>query len=91
MAHLFLRLPLLARSAACSRERVNARGPEERPYDITEFDLLTVVPQWSLPRQRLTFAFMWHGRWDATSALKNIALRCQQVSLDHTRILGDTL
>ena len=66
-----------------------------RPYDITEFDLITVA-------SAIVFALLgvdvvvyecgMGGRWDATSAIKSIDTVCVTgVGLDHTRILGDTI
>ena len=77
--------------------RVNAtRGQAgERPYDITEFDLLTVAAFVVYAEAEVDVAVLevgMGGRWDATSATDSIrAVAVTGVGLDHTRILGDTL
>ena len=77
--------------------RVNARRIEagERPYDITEFDLLTVAALVIYAEVGVDVAVLevgMGGRWDAMSAAKSIrAVAVSGVGLDHTRILGDTL
>ena len=77
--------------------RVNARrnAMGERPYDITEFDLLTVAAMVVYAEAGVDVAVLevgMGGRWDATSAAKSIrAVAVTGVGLDHTRILGDTL
>ena len=74
-------------------ERRKAAG--ERPYDITEFDLLTVAAHVIYARAGIDVAVLevgMGGRWDATSATKSIkAVAVTGVGLDHTHILGDTL
>lgn len=74
-------------------ERRSAVG--ERPYDITEFDLLTVAALVVFAQAGVDVAVLevgMGGRWDATSAAKGIkAVAVTGVGLDHTRILGDTL
>lgn len=77
--------------------RVNARrsAAGERPYDVTEFDLLTVAALVVYAEAGIDVAVLevgMGGRWDATSAAKSIkAVTVTGVGLDHTRILGDTL
>jgi dihydrofolate synthase/folylpolyglutamate synthase len=77
--------------------RVNARrsAAGERPYDITEFDLLTVAAMVVYAEAGVDVAVLevgMGGRWDATSAAKSVrAVAVTGVGLDHTRILGDTL
>lgn len=77
--------------------RVNARrgAAGERPYDITEFDLLTVAALVVFAQAGVDVAVLevgMGGRWDATSAAKGIkAVAITGVGLDHMRILGDTL
>lgn len=77
--------------------RVNGRRlrAAERPYDVTEFDLLTVAALIVFAEERVDVAVLevgMGGRWDATSAAKRIrAVAVTGVGLDHTRILGDTL
>ena len=77
--------------------RVNERRAAvgERPYDVTEFDLLTVAAHVIYARAGIDVAVLevgMGGRWDATSATKSIkAVAVTGVGLDHTHILGDTL
>ncbi len=77
--------------------RVNERrcAAGERPYDITEFDLLTVAALVVYAEAGIDVAVLevgMGGRWDATSAAKSIkAVTVTGVGLDHTHILGDTL
>lgn len=77
--------------------RVNARRKAngERPYDVTEFDLLTVAAHVIYARAGIDVAVLevgMGGRWDATSATKSIRdVAVTGVGLDHTHILGDTL
>ena len=77
--------------------RVNARrsAAGERPYDVTEFDLLTVAALVIYAEAGVDVAVLevgMGGRWDATSAAKSIkAVTVTGVGLDHMRILGDTL
>lgn len=80
-----------------SARRVNAgrsaRG--ERPYDVTEFDLLTVAACVVYALEGVDVAVFevgMGGRWDATSAVKSTrSVAVTGIGLDHTRILGDTL
>lgn len=77
--------------------RVNARrrAAGERPYDITEFDLLTVAALVVYAEAGVDVAVLevgMGGRWDASSAAKSIkSVAVTGVGLDHTHILGDTL
>lgn len=77
--------------------RVNAARERagEQPYNITEFDLLTVAAFVVYAEAEVDVAVLevgMGGRWDATSATDNIkAVAVTGVGLDHTRILGDTL
>ena len=77
--------------------RVNARRSAwgDRPYDITEFDLLTVAACVVFAEAGVDAAVLevgMGGRWDATSAAKSITcVGITGIGLDHTRILGDTL
>lgn len=89
-----------ARGIAAAREaggRVNARRSRtgERPYDITEFDLLTVAACVVFAEAGVDVAVLecgMGGRWDATSAVKSIgSVAITGIGLDHMRILGDTL
>ena len=78
-------------------ERVNARRSAAgvRPYDITEFDLLTVAACVVYAEAGVDVAVLecgMGGRWDATSAVRSIrSVAVTGVGLDHMRILGDTL
>lgn len=84
-------------AAVTSGERVNARRSAvgERPYDITEFDLLTVAALVVFAEAGVDVAVLecgMGGRWDATSAAHNIkSVAVTGIGLDHMRILGDTL
>lgn len=77
--------------------RVNARrsATGERPYDVTEFDTLTVAACVLFAEAGVDVAVLecgMGGRWDATSAVGSIeSVAVTGVGLDHTRILGDTL
>ncbi len=77
--------------------RVNAQRSAigERPYDVTEFDLLTVAAMVIYAEAGVDVVVLevgMGGRWDATSAVKSIkSVAVTGVGLDHTRILGDTL
>ena len=67
----------------------------ERPYDVTEFDTLTVAAAVVFAEAGVDVAVLecgMGGRWDATSAMKSIrSVAVTGIGLDHTRILGDTL
>jgi dihydrofolate synthase/folylpolyglutamate synthase len=83
-------------AASAAGERVNACRVEagERPYDITEFDLLTVGAMVVFAMAGVDAAVLecgMGGRWDATSATAPEAVAVTGVGLDHMRILGDTL
>ena len=84
-------------AARVAGERVNARrsAAGERPYDITEFDTLTVAAMVVFAEAGIDVAVLecgLGGRWDATSAAKSIrSVAVTGIGLDHTRILGDTL
>lgn len=77
--------------------RVNARrrAAGERPYDVTEFDTLTVAALVVFAEAGVDVAVLevgMGGRWDATSAAKSIrSVAVTGIGLDHTRVLGDTL
>lgn len=64
------------------------------PYDITEFDLLTVAALIIFAQEGVEAAVLecgMGGRWDATSAAGNITtVGITGIGLDHMRILGDT-
>ncbi len=84
-------------AAIVAGERVNAAraAAGERPYDITEFDLLTVAACVVYAEAGVEVAVLecgMGGRWDATSAISSIeAVAITGVGLDHTRILGTTV
>ncbi|SEH59205.1 MULTISPECIES: bifunctional folylpolyglutamate synthase/dihydrofolate synthase [Atopobiaceae] len=89
-----------AHGIAVAREagsRVNESREAQglRPYDITEFDTLTVAAMVAFAEAQVDVAVLecgMGGRWDATSAAKSIcSVAVTGVGLDHTRILGDTL
>ncbi|MEY8436832.1 Mur ligase family protein [Atopobiaceae bacterium 24-176] len=66
----------------------------ERPYDITEFDTLTVAACTLFAEMGVDVAVLevgMGGRWDATTATHPAATCVTGIGLDHTRILGDTL
>ncbi|MBM6774030.1 bifunctional folylpolyglutamate synthase/dihydrofolate synthase [Olsenella profusa] len=77
--------------------RVNARraAAGERPYDVTEFDTLTVAAMVVFAEAGVDVAVLecgMGGRWDATTAAKSIrTVAVTGIGLDHTRVLGDTL
>lgn len=84
-------------AAAEAGRRVNARraAAGERPYDVTEFDLLTVAALVVFAEAGVDAAVLecgMGGRWDATSAAKSIkTVAVTGVGLDHTQVLGSTL
>ncbi len=83
-------------AAAEAGRRVNeARAlAGERPYDITEFDTLTVAACIVFAEMGVDVAVLevgMGGRWDATTATRPAATCVTGIGLDHTRILGDTL
>lgn len=84
-------------AAVAAGERVNARrrAAALRPYDVTEFDTLTVAALVVFAEAGVDVAVLecgMGGRWDATSAAKSIrAVAVTGIGLDHMRVLGDTL
>ncbi|WP_455138418.1 bifunctional folylpolyglutamate synthase/dihydrofolate synthase [Thermophilibacter sp.] len=84
-------------AALAAGERVNARRAASglRPYDVTEFDLLTVAALVVFAEKGVDVAVLecgLGGRWDATSAATSIrTVAVTGIGLDHTRVLGDTL
>lgn len=84
-------------AARLAGERVNARraAAGERPYDVTEFDLLTVAAMVVFAEAGVDMTVLecgLGGRWDATSAAKSIrAVAVTGIGLDHMRVLGNTL
>ena len=77
--------------------RINERraAAGERPYDITQFDLLTVAACVVFAEAAVDVCVLecgMGGRWDATSAVRSIRnVAITGIGLDHMRILGDTL
>lgn len=86
---------IAAAAEAGRRVNVRRRASGERPYDVTQFDILTVAACVAFAQADVDVAVLecgMGGRWDATSAVKSIeAVAVTGVGLDHTRILGDTL
>lgn len=89
-----------AHGVSAAREagrRVNERRSTAglRPYDVTEFDTLTVAAMVVFAEAGVDVAVLecgMGGRWDATSAAKSIrAVAVTGIGLDHIRVLGDTL
>ena len=88
-----------AHGVACAvraGERVNGARREagERPYDITEFDLLTVAALVVYAEAGVDVAVLevgMGGRWDATSATRPELTCVTGIGLDHMQVLGDTL
>ncbi len=88
-----------ARAVAAAAEagrRVNAarEAAGKRPYDVTEFDTLTVAACVLFAERGVDVAVLevgLGGRWDATTATHPAATCVTGIGLDHTRILGDTL
>ena len=84
-------------AAKVAGERVNARraATGERPYDITEFDTLTVAAMVVFAEAGIDVAVLecgMGGRWDATSAAKSIkSVAVTGIGLDHMHVLGNTL
>ena len=84
-------------AAHVAGERVNARraAAGKRPYDITEFDTLTVAAMVVFAEAGVDVAVLecgMGGRWDATSAAKSIrSVAVTGIGLDHMRVLGNTL
>ncbi len=82
-------------AAVAAGERVNARrvAAGERPYDVTEFDLLTVAACVVFAEEGVDAAVLevgMGGRWDATTATRPELTCVTGIGLDHTAILGDT-
>lgn len=82
--------------AAKAGERVNVRrkAAGERPFRVTEFDLLTVAACVVFAEAHVDVAVLevgLGGRWDATSATHPVATCVTGIGLDHCRILGNTL
>ena len=84
-------------AAHVAGERVNARRAEQglRPYDITEFDTLTVAAMVVFAEAGVDVVVLecgMGGRWDATSAAKSIrTVAVTGTGLDQRRLLGATL
>ncbi len=77
-------------------ERVNARREQvgERPYDVTEFDLLTVAALVAFAEEGVDAAVLevgMGGRWDATTATNPEVTCVTSIGLDHMAVLGSTL
>ncbi len=82
--------------AAEAGRRVNAAREQagEKPYRVTEFDLLTVAACVVFAQAGVDAAVLevgLGGRWDATSAARPVATCVTGIGLDHCRILGNTL
>ncbi|MBQ9058612.1 MAG: bifunctional folylpolyglutamate synthase/dihydrofolate synthase [Atopobiaceae bacterium] len=84
-------------AAVESGRRINERRESagERPYDITEFDLITVAALVVYAEAGIDVCVLecgMGGRWDATSAATSIkVVGITGVGLDHTHVLGDTV
>ena len=84
-------------AAYLAGQRVNAARSQrgERPYDITEFDTLTVAAAVVFALAGVDTCVLecgMGGRWDATSAFKSIKnVAVTGIGLDHIHVLGDTL
>lgn len=75
--------------------RVNAQRCAQalEPYDITQFDLLTVAALVVFAEAGIDVAVLecgMGGRWDATTAACAQTVCITGIGLDHTKILGDT-
>lgn len=82
--------------AAESGRRVNARrsAAGQKPYRVTEFDLLTVAALVVFAEAGVDVAVLevgLGGRWDATTATHPVVTCVTGIGLDHCHILGDTL
>ena len=84
-------------AARLAADRVNEvrTTAGERPYDITEFDLLTVGALVVFACEGVDVCVLecgMGGRWDATSACRSIrSVAITGIGLDHIHVLGDTL
>ncbi len=84
-------------AAYLAGQRVNAAREAQglRPYDITEFDTLTVAAAVVFAQAGVDTCVLecgMGGRWDATSAFKSIkSVAVTGIGLDHIHVLGDTL
>lgn len=84
-------------AAYLAGQRVNAarKAAGERPYDITEFDTLTVAAAVVFALAGVDTCVLecgMGGRWDATSAFKSIKnVAVTGIGLDHIHVLGGTL
>ena len=81
--------------AAESGRRVNARrsAAGQKPYRVTEFDLLTVAALVVFAEAGVDVAVLevgLGGRWDATTATHPVVTCVTGIGLDHCHILGDT-
>ena len=82
--------------AKAAGEQVNARRASagERPYDVTEFDLLTVAALVVFAEADVDAAVLevgMGGRWDATTATNPEVTCVSGIGLDHMAVLGNTL
>lgn len=86
----------VAAADEAGRRVLAARAAEGLPpFDITEFDLLTVAAFVAFAEAGVDVAVLecgMGGRWDATSACRSIeSVAITGIGLDHMKILGDTL
>lgn len=77
-------------------ERINSKRKQagKAPYDITEFDLLTVAALVIFAKREINVAVLevgLGGRWDATTATHPIMSLITGIDYDHTHVLGNTL
>lgn len=82
--------------AVAAGEAVNAKrlAVGERPYDVTEFDLLTVAALVVFAEAGVDVAVLevgMGGRWDATTATNPEVTAVTGIGLDHMAVLGATL
>lgn len=83
-------------AAKAAGEYVNDRraGEHRAPYDITEFDTLTVAALVAAALAQVEVCVLevgMGGRWDATTATSPCITCITGIALDHTHILGDTV
>ncbi len=83
-------------AAKAAGEYVNDRraGEHRAPYDITEFDTLTVAALVAAALAQVEVCVLevgMGGRWDATTATSPCITCVTGIALDHTHILGDTV